>query len=308
MSGTHASHFESRASILRVAAGSIAVGVVCMAIKYLAYLQTGSVALYSDALESIVNVIASIAVLFAIRVSTTPADKDHPYGHHKAELFSAVLEGALIIVAALLIVREAYEALFTARPIAHAPLGIVINGAATAINAAWAVFLIDRGRRWRSPALAADGWHIMTDVVTSVGVLVGIALAAITGWYVLDPVIALAVAANILWAGYGIVSGSLSGLMDEAAAPEIQKKIRDAIRSSGGGALEAHDIRTRHAGRATFIEFHLVVPGTMSVAEAHEICDRIEHAIEHDIEGSDVIIHVEPETKAKSEAGGTISL
>jgi len=306
VSDSHSHHETS--SILWVAGGSVIVGVVCMAIKYLAYQQTGSVALYSDALESIVNLIASLAALVAIRIGSIPADKNHPYGHHKAELFSAVLEGALIIVAALLILREAYDAFFSVRTIENAGIGLVINGAATAINAAWATFLIDRGRRWKSAALAADGWHILTDVVTSVGVLVGIALAALTGWYILDPIIAIAVAINILWAGYRIIQGSLSSLMDEAAAPEIQTKIRDAIRNAGGGALEAHDIRTRYAGRVTFIEFHLVVPGAMSVAESHEICDRIEGAIEHDIEGSDVIIHVEPETKSKGAVKGTVNL
>ena len=308
MTTTTRADVPSRDQIVVVAAASIAVAVVVLSVKYVAFLRTGSVALYSDALESIVNLIAAVAALLAVRVSAKPADHNHPFGHHKAELFSAAVEGALIIVAALLIVREAIDAFITPRAL-NAPLeGMAINGAATLLNAAWSAFLISRGRRWRSPALIADGWHLLTDVLTSVGVLAGIGLAALTGWKVLDPLIALAVAANILWAGYRIVMGSVSGLMDEAAPPEIQDKIRDAIKAAGGGALEAHDIRTRHAGPATFIEFHLVVPGATSVAEAHEICDRIEDALERQIEGSDVVIHVEPEHKAKSEARGAVSI
>lgn len=177
--------------------------------------------------------------------------------------------------------------------------GLLISGVATAINAAWSYVLVSGGRVWRSPALTADGWHLLTDVATSLGVLVGVVLVAITGWRLLDPLIAIAVAINILWAGYRIMLHSMSGLMDEAASGEIQARIRGLIAANGYGALQVHDIRTRHAGRATFIEFHLVVPGAMSVSDAHAICDRLEHVLEAEIEGAEVVIHVEPETKAK---------
>lgn len=283
-----------------VAAGSIAIALLVMAIKYLAYLRTGSVALYSDALESIVNLLTAVAALVAIRVSQRPADKRHPFGHHKAELFSAAIEGALIIVAALLIMREAWLALSGGHSVERATEGLLINGVATAINAGWAVLLVTRGRAWRSPALVADGWHLFTDVATSIGVLIGVVLVAVTGWRILDPLIAVGVAGHILWAGSRISMQSMSGLMDETAGSETETQIRALIAMNGNGALQVHDIRTRHAGRATFIEFHLVVPGTMTVLDAHEICDRLEHAIEASIEGAEVVIHVEPDHKAKS--------
>lgn len=283
-----------------VALVSIAVAVLVMAIKYLAYLKTGSVALYSDALESIVNVVTAVAALIAVRISAQPPDKSHPYGHHKVEYFSAVLEGALIIVAALMIIKEAWAALLVPRQIDQPVVGLLINGVATALNGAWSWFLITRGRAWRSPALVADGWHLFTDVATSLGVIVGLALAALTGWPVLDPLLAAGVALHILHAGFKITRDSMSSLMDEAAPPEIQSRIRETIRANGGGALQVHDIRTRHAGPATFIDFHLVVPGTMSVSEAHAICDRLEDAIRTSIEGAQVTIHVEPEYKAKA--------
>ncbi len=290
----------NRAPLLQtMAVGSIVVAFIVMGIKYLAYLKTGSVALYSDALESIVNVMTAIAALVAIRIGMRPPDAEHPFGHHKAEYLSAVLEGALIIVAALMILREAYQAVLAPRQITEAALGLAINGAATALNAGWAMLLISRGRTWGSLALVADGKHLMADVVTSVGVFVGLVLATLTGWTILDPLLACAVAINILWTGYGLARESMSGLLDERASPEIEARISAAIAANGAGALEAHDIRTRHAGRMTFIEFHLVVPGSMTVADAHTICDRLEGAIEAELVDADVIIHVEPDEKAK---------
>ncbi len=291
-----------------IGAASIAVAFAVMGLKYVAYLLTGSVALYSDALESIVNVVTACVALFAINVSAMPADKDHPFGHHKAEYLSAVLEGALIIVAALLIIREAYDAVAHPRTLDVTLMGLAANALATLFNGSWSAFLINRGRRLRSPALVADGHHLFTDVLTSVGVLVGLVLAAVTGLNLLDPLLAIAVAAYILWTGYKITRSSVSGLLDEAADADIQARIRAAITASGDGALEAHDVRTRQAGRALFIEFHLVVPGTMTVTAAHEICDRLEAALEAEIEGSEVVIHVEPEYKAKYHSRGTIPL
>ncbi len=279
-----------------------------MGVKYIAYLTTGSVALYSDALESIVNVVAAAAALGAIWVAQQPPDDQHPFGHGKAELFSAVLEGVLISVAAMLIIREAAFAFLNPRVLTEPVMGLMINGLATALNAGWSFVLIKRGAALRSPALTADGWHLMTDVWTSVGVIGGILLAVATGWSVLDPLIALAVAANILFAGYRIVTGSLSGLLDEAAPANMQAEIRAAIARAGEGALQAHDIRTRSTPRVTFIEFHLVVPGEMSVADAHAICDRLEAAIEAEIADSDVVIHLEPAEKAKAPTAATVEI
>ena len=284
---------------IRLAIGSVFVGILVLGIKFLAWWITGSVALYSDALESTVNVATAIAALIAIRIAARPADAEHPYGHHKAEFFSAVLEGVMIIVAALLILREAYLNLL--HPVAlDLPVeGLIVNGGATVINALWAWVLVTRGRRLRSPALVADGRHLFTDVVTSAGVALGLLVAIVTGWWILDPLMAAVVAVNILWSGSQVVRESLSGLMDEAVPQKTLDSIRGIISAEAGGAVEAHDLRTRHAGKATFIDFHLVVPGDMTVFDAHEICDRVEAVLKKEIQGSKITIHVEPEHKQK---------
>ena len=287
------------ADTTRMATASIAVACLVMGIKYLAYWTTGSVALYSDALESIVNLVTAIAALVAIRISARPADRRHQFGHHKAEYFSAVLEGVLIIVAALLILRAAWLALYEPRTLTEPATGLAINAVATVLNAAWSWTLIRFGRSWRSPALVADGWHLFADVATSVGVIIGLTLSVLSGWSVLDPALAALVAVNILVAGWRLVRSSVSGLMDEAVDSDIARRIRKLIAESATGAIEAHDIRTRTAGRATFIDFHLVVPGAMSVADAHRICDRIESALEAEINGAEIVIHVEPEGEAR---------
>lgn len=290
---------STRNDIAWVAAGSIVVALAVMGVKYLAYRKTGSVALYSDALESIVNVVTAIVALVTIRISARPADRRHQFGHHKAEYFSAVLEGALIIVAALLILREAYDAVLRPRTMTEPAAGMLISLVATALNTAWATFLVVWGGRRRSPALVADGWHLATDVATSVGVLIGLLLALWTGWAILDPILAAAVAVNILWTGWRLTRQSVSSLMDEAVAGDVARRIRAVIKDNAEGAIEVHDLRTRSAGPASFIEFHLVVPGGMTVTEAHRICDRLEAAIGQEIAGAEVLIHVEPEGEAR---------
>ncbi|CAM4033794.1 cation diffusion facilitator family transporter [Palleronia rufa] len=284
---------------VRLAIGSIFVGALVLAIKILAWWLTGSVALLSDALESTVNVATAFAALIAIRIAARPADASHPYGHHKAEFFSAVLEGVMIIVAALLILREAYAGILNPTALDLPFGGLLVNGAATVLNAIWAGVLVRRGRDARSPALVADGRHLFTDVVTSVGVALGVLLAILTGWWVLDPILAALVAVNILWSGSHVVRESLSGLMDEAVPEKTLDTVRAVISSEAGGAVQAHDLRTRHAGQATFIDFHLVVPGDTTVFDAHEICDRLEAALKTAIDGARITIHVEPEHKQK---------
>ena len=282
-----------------LAAGSIAVGIVVLALKYLAWHLTGSVALLSDAIESIVNVATAVAALIAIRFAAQPADANHPYGHHKAEYISAVVEGALIIVAALAIFREAYAA-FLAPRITDAPwTGLAVNGAATLINAVWCYVLITQGRQRRSPALLADGRHLFTDVVSSIGVFAGVSLAALTGYVILDPILAALVGVNVLWAGWRVMKESVGGLLDEAVPDDDLARIRAIIADHAEGAIEAHDLRTRHAGRMTFVDFHLVVKGSMTVTEAHEICDRLERAIKAEMQDALISIHVEPDDKAK---------
>jgi cation diffusion facilitator family transporter len=291
--------------IRRLALASIFVAFGVMGLKFVAWWVTGSVALYSDALESIVNVIAAGAAYWAIRVSHKPADADHPYGHHKAEYFSAVTEGVLIVLASLLIMNEAWSALQAPRPIDAPALGLAINGAAAVANAAWATLLIRIGRADRSPALEADGRHVMTDVVTSIGVIIGLIGALLTGWTVLDPLLAVIVALNILWQGWKVIGQSVQGLMDVAVDPDDAQRIRDIISLNSKGALEVHDLKTRVAGRATFIEFHLVVDASMTVGESHVICDRIEAALAAEIPSMRVIIHVEPDDEAKLPPGTT---
>ncbi|MFP9136564.1 cation diffusion facilitator family transporter [Devosia sp. XGJD_8] len=284
---------------LAIAAASLLVGVIVLGLKFLAWYITGSIALYSDALESIVNVVTAVVALIAVRLAQRPADAALPYGYHKAEYFSAVIVGVMIIVAAILIVREAVLG-FLAPSLPEAPMqGLVVSSVATVINVIWAVVLIRHGRSVQSPALEADGRHLMTDVVSTVGVLAGLALVYATGWAVLDPILAALVALNILWSGWGVIRHSVGGLMDVAVPPDTQKTIRDVIATNADGAIEAHDIRARQAGKMTFIDFHLVVPGAMSVEDAHTICDQIEAKLREAVRNVQITIHVEPEQKAK---------
>ena len=278
---------------------SIAVGIAVLALKYLAYHLTGSVALLSDAIESIVNVVTAVAALVAIRFAAQPADKEHPYGHHKAEYVSAVIEGVLIVIAALAILREAWAAYQSPRLLEAPWLGLAVNGVATAINSVWCTVLIRQGRKHKSAAVVADGRHLWTDVVSSIGVFAGVALAAYTGIAFLDPLLAAFVALNILWAGWRLMKESAGGLLDEALPEETLVRIRAAISENADGAIEAHDLRTRRAGPMTFVEFHLVVKGSMSVTEAHDICDQLERAIKKIVDDALISIHVEPDDKAK---------
>jgi cation diffusion facilitator family transporter len=284
---------------MKLALGSVAVGLLVLGLKALAWWLTGSVALLSDALESTVNVATALAAVLAINVAARPADAGHPYGHHKAEFLSAVLEGVLIIVAALLILSEAWEGFRAPAPVETPLQGLLVSGLATAINLLWAQVILRQGRRERSPALLADGHHLMADVVTSVGVVAGVLLATLTGWWWLDPALAALVAVNVLWSGWRVMAESLSGLMDEAVPEATLRRIHAAISAAAEGAVEAHDLRTRHAGRVTFIDFHLIVPGETTVRDAHEICDRVEASLMAAVPDARVSIHVEPEHKAK---------
>ena len=282
-----------------IALGSIAIGLIVLGLKYAAYWLTGSVALWSDAIESIVNVVTAISAFLAVRLSAKPADDEHPYGHHKAEYFSAVLEGVLIVLAAILILHEAYASYLAPRALDAPWHGLALNLLASVINAGWAALLLRQGRAARSPALMADGRHLFTDVLSSVGVFAGVGIAALTGLSILDPLLAALVALNVLWAGWRLMRESLSGLMDEAIPPETLGQIRKIIASNADGALEAHDIRTRRGGAMTFIDFHLVVSGHTTVSDAHDICDRLERAIRDEIGEALITIHVEPDNKAK---------
>lgn len=284
---------------IRLAGASVGVALVVLGLKALAWWVTGSVALFADALESIVNVAAAVAALLAIRLSATPPDANHPYGHAKAEYFSAVLEGVLIVVAALLILNEAWGAWQDPHPPEVPALGLGISVVATALNGGWSWMLFRAGRQLRSPALLADARHLLSDVITSGGVVLGVGAVALTGILWLDPLLAALTAVNILFSGWQLMRDSVGGLMDEAVPPGLLARIRHLVSTEGAGAIEAHDLRTRHSGSTTFVEFHLVVPGDMRVAEAHEICDRIEAALKAELGSAVITIHVEPEMKAK---------
>lgn len=291
----------TRSAAQRIAIGSILVAAVGFGLKLCAWWLTGSVALMSDALETVVNVVGAVAVFGAVRYAARPADDGHPFGHHKAENLSAVIEGLFIVIAAGVIFWQALVALRAAEPAAvYDPLGLSVSIAALGLNLFWALHLLRQGRRLGSPALEANGTHLMSDVWTTFGVLGGIGLVLLTGWTALDPILAMLVAVHILREGAGVIRKSVGGLMDEAATPSEQAAILAIIRTTGGGALQAHDLRTRRAGATLFAEFHLVVARDMTVGAAHDICDRIEAAIERDFPNVNVTIHVEPDSKLKT--------
>ncbi len=277
---------------------SLVGGILILGFKFLAWHLTGSVALYSDALESVVNVVAAGVALLALLVARMPADDNHPFGHSKAEYFSAVLEGVLIVLAAVAIVHEAWGKLFQPAPIESLSAGLAVSLLASVGNGLLAWHLLRQGKQRSSPALRADGIHLTTDVVTSLGVLVGVVLASATGFWVLDPLLALMVAANILWAGSRLVRDSLSELMDLAVPAAELKALKAVLTCPRPGVLEVHDIKTRRAGSTTFVQFHLVVEGAMSVAEAHRLCDALEDEVRSTQSDAQVVIHVEPESEA----------
>lgn len=283
----------------RVAYGSLAVGAAVLALKGYAAWATGSIALFSDALESVVNVVTAVVALVAVRLAARPADATLPYGYHKAEYFSAVVIGIFIAVAALVIFNEAWQGFFAPRLFEADPLGLTVSLVATLLNGVWAWYLIRSGKKHRSPSLSADGRHLATDVVSTIGVLLGVLLTVVTGFAQLDAILAAFVAVTILWSGWQLIRQSVIGLMDVAVEPKALNQIREIISANAEGAIEAHDIRTRQAGKMTFIDFHLVVPGAMSVADAHGICDRIEAKLRDKVDDAMITIHVEPEEKAK---------
>ncbi len=279
----------------KIALWSIPISIAVLALKLLAWWLTGSVALLSDAMESTVNVVAALLAYLAVRVANKPPDKNHPFGHKKAEYLSAVVEGALIVLAAFLIIREAVLAL----PNPHledAPLlGIVVNVIATGVNGAWAYLLLKIGGREGSPALEASSRHILTDVMTSVGVIAGLILALATGWLILDPILAILVALNILWEGWKVIRSSVDGLMDVTLSEHDLQTVSNAIEANLGAALEYHDLKGRRSANVIFVEFHLVVDGTMPVSAAHDICNDIEEELDRLYPGSIFVIHLEPD-------------
>jgi cation diffusion facilitator family transporter len=284
---------------LRFAAGSLMIGLLALAVKAAAWQVSGSAALYSDALESLVNVFAALMVIFALQTAAKPADFEHPYGHAKAELLSAVAEGGLIVFAAVLILETAAKTILAPHLPERPWLGLALNASGGVINALWAFVLSRSGATKRFPALAADQAHLVADAITTLGIIAGLMLAVLAHLPILDPLIAIAIAIQIAVIGGRTIMRSLSLLLDRAPPPDIVARIRSLVGTHAVGAIEAHDMRMRQAGRSSFLEFHLVVPGAMSVAESHTICDRIEAALKDEMPGVIITIHVEPDHKAK---------
>ncbi|GAA13210.1 MULTISPECIES: cation diffusion facilitator family transporter [Gordonia] len=283
-----------RHNLARFAVLSIVTAVVVFGLKLLAWWITGSVGLLSDALESIVNVVAAVGAFVALRVAAKPPDRGHNFGHTKAEYFSAVFEGVLIVVAAVIIVVTAIDRLINPRELEEIGLGLGISVGATALNAAVGLILIRAGRKHRSLTLEADGKHLMTDVATTVGVLVGVFLVALTGWLPLDPLIAIAVAINIMVVGTRLVWRSSAGLMDSALPAEQRSAIDDVLDRHRTDGIVFHDIRTREAGHERFLQLHMLVPGDWSVQRAHDLTEVVEDDLHAAVPDLNITTHVEP--------------
>src|ERR1043166_2645849 len=273
---------------------SILAAVVTLAMKSVAYGLTDSVSLLSDAAESLVNLVAALTAFGCLWYSAQPVDKSHTYGHEKIEFFSSGLEGILILVAAGGIAWFAVERLLHLKELEKLEFGTILSFAASLINLVVARILISVGRRTNSIILEADGQHLMTDVWTSFGVVVGLILVKLTGWVILDPLLALVVAANIVWTAWDLISRSFNGLMDHALPESEQQAVRKAIEGLLKPGLHFHALRTRQAGTRKFVDFHLLVPGTWSVQEAHDFTEQIEEAVRQALPGAEVTVHIEP--------------
>lgn len=273
---------------------SILAALVTLTLKFVAYWLTGSVGLLSDAAESIVNLLASVTAFLSLLYAARPVDTSHTYGHEKIEYFSSGIEGMLILVAAFMIAWFAVLRLFSPQPLTALEDGILVSGAATMINFVVALVLLRAGRAEQSIVLEADGQHLMTDVWTSIAVIGGVGLVWLTRIQVLDPLVALAVAANICWTGFNLIRRSFNGLMDHALPENEQATVRAAIERCLESGMDFHALRTRQAGAHRFADFHLLVPGAYTVRRAHDLSDRIERAVLEALPGIEVTIHIEP--------------
>jgi cation diffusion facilitator family transporter len=282
-----------KVSLTRFAWLSIAAALATIALKMGAWLLTGSVGLLSDALESLVNLAGAVMALAMLTISARPADDDHAFGHGKAEYFSSGAEGVLIIVAAAGIVATAVNRLLHPQPLEQVGLGLVVSVAASLINLGVARVLLRTAREHRSITLEADARHLLTDVWTSVGVLVGLGAVLLTGWQVLDPVIALGVAVNIVWTGVRIIRESVAGLMDETLPPEEIAEIERVLASFREEGIGFERLLTHRAGAGRFVSVCVLVPGHWTVCSGHQMLDRVEEAIQAALPGAAIITHLE---------------
>jgi len=279
---------------------SVATSIVTIALKFGAYALTGSVGLLSDAIEAIVNIVAALVALIILAYSAHAPDREHNFGHEKAQYFSSGIEGALIFVAAGGIIWAAIPRLFAPRELEQVGLGVVLSLAAAAANALCATIMLRAAKVHRSITLEADARHLLTDVWTTAGVLVAVVLVQFTGWLRLDPIIAIIVALQILWTGWTLISRSFQGLMDRAVPDEDQEKIVEVLSTLHDRGCDYHALRTRVAGAKSFVDVHVLVPGSMSVQDGHDLAEQLENDIQAKLPHVEVLTHLEPLEDPKS--------
>jgi cation diffusion facilitator family transporter len=279
---------------------SIAAALMTIGLKTGAYFLTGSVGLLSDAMESVINLVAALAAFWALSFAATPADEDHPFGHNKAEYFSSGLESILIVIAAVGIGFVAWGRLFAPQPLEQIGIGLLLSLIATVINGLVAWVLLRAGRRLRSITLRADAHHLLTDVWTSVGITAGIFLVKLTGWLILDPIIALLVAVSILVSGLRLLRETGAGLLDTAMPVADRELITNIFSTYEPQGIHFHALRTRVSGSRGFVTFHILVPGEWTIQHGHDLCEEVEQQIVDALPGTNVVAHMEPLEDPKS--------
>lgn len=282
-----------RSKLTRFAWLSIGVAVLTISLKTIAYWVTGSVGLLSDALESIVNLVGALMALGMLTIAARPADENHTFGHTKAEYFSSGVEGTLILLAAVSIAYAAVQRLITPKPLEQVGIGLLVSVAASLANLAVALILRRAGKQYNSISLTANSHHLLTDVWTSAGVLLGVSAVVVTGWQTLDPLIAIVVAANIVWTGVGIIKNSVSGLMDAAIPKEDLAAIQSVMDRYQEKGIKFHALRTRQSGSVKIISMHVLVPGSWTVDRGHKLASQIEDAVRGAVEDSVIFTHLE---------------
>lgn len=273
---------------------SVVTSLLTIVLKFGAFWLTGSVGLLSDAMEALVNLVAALVALWTLYYVSVGADEDHNFGHEKAEYFSSGIEGSLIFVAAISIIYTACARLVDPQPLESLGLGVILSITAAGANALCASFLLKGARNHRSITLEADAYHLLSDVWTTVGVVAAILLVPVTGWLILDPLVALFVAAQILWTGWKLVKRSFDGLMDKAIPKKEVESIQSVLNTLKKEGCDFHALRTRQAGRKHFADVHVVVPGAMSVREGHDLVERLENEISELVPNVEMLIHIEP--------------
>lgn len=273
---------------------AIVAAVATISLKLFAYSLTGSVGLFSDALESCVNLIAAVVALFMITLAEKPADEEHAFGHNKAEYFSSAIEGGLIVLAAFSIIWSAIPRLLTPQPLENIGIGLLVAVGASGINLAVGLILVKNGRKNNSITLEADGKHLLTDVYTSAGVLIGIGLVKLTGWLALDAIVAIGVAINILWAGFQLMRRSALGLLDSGIPEDERLKVIQVLEKLKSQNVDFHALLTRQAGQRKFISVHILMPGQWTIQECHDILEKVEKDI-RELFDSPVTVFTHPE-------------